>query len=316
MSTDRAPRDVKFFNGAGTLAGSLGVPEGSGRAFPGVVLVGGSGSSDRDNDRYFPPIRQHFLNAGFAVLSYDKRGVGESSGDWREATMDDLAADASAALNFLRAQPEVQADAVGLFGHSEGGWVALRAGTARDDVPWVVTNSCPGTTPAAQERYALALGGGFKYLPSDTSPSAYASIDALRAVAGGGFTAAPPTPTTSGAPKWVAQGAFTSGTATKLALTVDDGAGVVKVCSVASTPTATTATLGSVLTAATTAATPSGCVSGVTPSSGTGAITSLNGKANSGSNTWKISVDGSAFTAADRGKVINAGDTIALRWGA
>ncbi|MFJ2648359.1 alpha/beta hydrolase family protein [Streptomyces sp. NPDC087420] len=156
MSADRVLRDVRFPGGAGTLAGSLGVPEESGGASPGVVLVGGSGSSDRHNDTYFPPIRRHLLSTGLAVLSYDKRGVGESSGDWRAATMDDLAADASAALDFLRAQPEVRAGAVGLFGHSEGGWVALRAGTARDDVPWVVTNSCPGTTPAVQERYALA----------------------------------------------------------------------------------------------------------------------------------------------------------------
>lgn len=158
-------------------------------------------------------------------------------------------------------------------------------------------------------------GGGFKYLPSDTSPSAYASIDGLRAVAGGGFTAAPPVPATSGAPQWVAQSAFTSGTATKLALTVDDGTGGLKVCSVAFTPTGTTATLGAVLGAATTAATPSGCVSGVTPASGTGTLTSLNGKANSGSNTWKVSVDGSSFAGATRGKVLHAGDTIALRWG-
>ncbi|MEU6019441.1 hypothetical protein ABZ826_37290 [Streptomyces sp. NPDC047515] len=159
-------------------------------------------------------------------------------------------------------------------------------------------------------------GGGFRYLPGDTAPSAYASIDGLRAVAGGGFTSAPPVPTTSGATQWVAQGAFTSGTATELALTVDDGAGNLNVCSVALTPTGPTTTLGSVLDAATGAATPSGCATGVTPATGTGTITAVNGKANSGSNTWKVSVDGSAFAAATRGKVINAGDTIALRWGA
>ncbi|MFE6855382.1 hypothetical protein ACFVDH_31885 [Streptomyces sp. NPDC057674] len=158
--------------------------------------------------------------------------------------------------------------------------------------------------------------GGFKYKPADTMPSAYSSIDALRAVAGGGFTTAPPVPVTPGAPQWVAQSAFTAGTATKLALTVDDGAGGLKVCSVAFTPTGTTTTLGDVLTAATTAATPAGCVTGVTPASGTGAVTTLNGKANSGSNTWKVSVDGSSFAGALREKTINVGDTIALRWGA
>ncbi|MFJ4686743.1 prenyltransferase/squalene oxidase repeat-containing protein [Streptomyces sp. NPDC088789] len=159
-------------------------------------------------------------------------------------------------------------------------------------------------------------GGGFKYLPSDTAPSAYASIDGLRAVAGGGFTSAPPVPTTPGAPRWVGQGSFTSGTATRLALTVDDGAGGLKVCSVALTPTGTTTTLGAVLDAALGAATPSGCVTALTPSSGTGAITSLNGKADSGTNTWKVSVDGSAFTSATRERTIGVGDTIAVRWGA
>ncbi|MEW1695352.1 MULTISPECIES: hypothetical protein [unclassified Streptomyces] len=158
--------------------------------------------------------------------------------------------------------------------------------------------------------------GGFKYKPADTAPSAYASIDALRAVAGGGFTTAPPVPVTPGATRWVAQSAFTPGTATKLALSVDDGSGNLKVCSVSFTPTATTTTLGEVLAAATTASTPSGCVTGVTPSSGTGAITTLNGKADSGANTWKVGVDGSAFAGALREKTVNVGDTIALRWGA
>lgn len=57
-------------------------------------------------------------------------------------------------------------------------------------------------------------------------------------------------------------------------------------------------------------------MTGVTPSSGTGTITTLNGKANSGSGTWKVSVDGAAFTGAVRQQVINVGDTIAVRWGA
>lgn len=62
-------------------------------------------------------------------------------------------------------------------------------------------------------------------------------------------------------------------------------------------------------------ATPAGCVSAVTPASGTGTVTALNGKANSGSGTWKAGVDGSAFAGAARGTVINACDTVALRWG-
>ncbi|MEU0688314.1 hypothetical protein [Streptomyces uncialis] len=175
----------------------------------------------------------------------------------------------------------------------------------------------PGRTPIdfliAQQ---FNPGGGFKYQPANTTPSAYASIDALRAVAGGGFTAAPPVPVTAGAPRWVAQSAFTPGTATELALSVDDGAGGLSVCSVAFTPTGTTTTLGEVLTAATTAATPAGCVTSVTPASGaTGTITAVNGKSNSGTSTWRVSADGSAPVAATRDRVVQVGDTIALRWG-
>lgn len=148
-------RDVTFSSGDAVLAGSLAVPS-QDAASAGVVMVGGSGPSDRNNDAYFPPIRRHLVDTGIAVLSYDKRGAGLSSGDWRDSTVDDLSADAMAALDFLRRQPQVRAGVTGLFGHSEGGWVVLRAAASRDDVPWVVTNSCPGTTLAVQERHALA----------------------------------------------------------------------------------------------------------------------------------------------------------------
>ncbi|MEV8444012.1 alpha/beta hydrolase [Actinosynnema sp. NPDC051121] len=148
-------RDITFAGAGVTLAGSLTVP-GTGTAAPGVVMVGGSGPSDRHNGTHFPAIRAHLVDAGLAVLSYDKRGVGGSSGDWRDSTMDDLAADAAAALDFLRDQPEVRAEVTGLFGHSEGGGVVLRATTLRDDVPWVVTNATPGMVYAAQDRYAVA----------------------------------------------------------------------------------------------------------------------------------------------------------------
>ena len=137
------------------MAGGVGGPVGE-RRLGGVVLVGGSGRSYRNTGACFPPIREHLVDAGIAVLSYDKRGVGSSSGDWLDSNLDDLAADATAALGFLCAQPGVQAGTAGLLGHSEGGWVALRAAAGRDDVPWVITSGCPGMTPAAQERHSLA----------------------------------------------------------------------------------------------------------------------------------------------------------------
>jgi len=151
---DEFMREFTFSNAEVGRAGSLFFPDRR-APVPGGVMVGGSGPSDRNNDAFSPPIRRGLVEAGFAVLSYDKRGVGASSGDWLAGTIDDFAVDAVAALDFLRGQPGVQAETTGLFGHSEGGWVVLRA-AARQDVPWVVTNGCPGMTPAAQDRYALA----------------------------------------------------------------------------------------------------------------------------------------------------------------
>jgi len=168
--------NVTFAGAGAVLAGSLALPE-RGAPVPGVVMVGGSGPSDRDNDTHFPVIRRHLADAGIAVLSYDKRGVGGSSGDWLDATVDDLASDAAAALDFLRARPEVRSEAVGLFGHSEGAWVVLRTTTLREDVPWVVTNGGPGTTPAVQDRYALATAlrrtGGITDDEVDAALAAY-----------------------------------------------------------------------------------------------------------------------------------------------
>ncbi|MFF4873003.1 hypothetical protein [Streptomyces sp. NPDC000961] len=224
------------------------------------------------------------------------------------------------AKNFLRGKLVSSSGAFNsLYGvnTSSNGWAVSGLNACGINPQSADFTTVPGKTPID---FLLANqynpGGGFKYKPADTTPSAYSSIDALRGVVGGGFTAAPPTPVTPGAPKWVAQSSFTAGTATKLALTVDDGAGNLKVCSVSFTPTGTTTTLGDVLGAATTGATPAGCVTSVTPAFGTGTITAVNGKANSGSQTWKVSVDGSAFAGATRDKVINVGDTIALRWGA
>ncbi|MFJ8043575.1 hypothetical protein ACIRBX_24055 [Kitasatospora sp. NPDC096147] len=157
-------------------------------------------------------------------------------------------------------------------------------------------------------------GGGFKYLSTDTVPSAYASVDGLRAVAGGGFTATPPTPVTAGAPTWVSTAAFTAGTAARLALVVDAGTGTPKVCAVTLTPTGTTTTLGAVLDAAA-SATPAGCVTSATPSSGSGTVTELNGTTNGGGSTWQVSLDGATATAATRATVVKLGDTVSLRYG-
>jgi pimeloyl-ACP methyl ester carboxylesterase len=119
-----------------------------------VLMHPGSGPSDRNNDTYFPPIREHLVDRGVAVASFDKRGVGESTGRWEDAGIVEQAADARAALSAVIA---VVGDAVpaGLFGHSQGGWVVVEAARADARVRFVVANAGPGVSPAEQERYSM-----------------------------------------------------------------------------------------------------------------------------------------------------------------
>ena len=92
--------ELRATNGELVLAGTLHRPDGEARAT--VLMVPGSGPSDRDNDVYFPTIRAGLLERGIAAASFDKRGVGESSGDWRDTGPAEQAADVAAQLASLQ----------------------------------------------------------------------------------------------------------------------------------------------------------------------------------------------------------------------
>jgi uncharacterized protein len=134
----------------------------------------GSGPSDRDNDVYFPPIREHLLEAGLAACSFDKRGVGGSTGRWQDAGIIEQTDDLLACVAVLLSDPVVSRP-IGLFGHSQGGWVVVEAAGRSSEVAFVVANSGPGVTPAVQERYShrryLADGGvGDSEMPEAFEP--------------------------------------------------------------------------------------------------------------------------------------------------
>jgi hypothetical protein len=126
---------------------------------PGIVLMGGSGPSDRHNGGFFDVLRDHLAGAGLAVLAYDKRGAGRSAGDWPAATVDDLAADAAAAIAVMQEHRRVARQPVGVLGHSEGGWVALRVCARLGAARYLIMNSCPAVSFAESEVHALAGAG-------------------------------------------------------------------------------------------------------------------------------------------------------------
>lgn len=129
------------------LAGTLSIPNGAG-PFPAVVLICGSGPETRDEDimghKVFLVLADALNRRGIAVLRYDKRGVGGSTGNYATATLTDFAADAESALGFLRSRPEIAANRIGLVGHSEGGYVAPMVAIRDPSVRFVVLMAAPG----------------------------------------------------------------------------------------------------------------------------------------------------------------------------
>ncbi len=146
---------VRFAGGSGvTLAGELTMPQ-VGGPFKAVVLISGSGPQDRNEalagHKPFLVLSDHLTRAGFAVLRYDDRGFAESTGTYETADLYDFADDAAGAYRYLKSRPEIDKEAIGYIGHSEGGYIApvaarqtdpaymvFLAGAARPLLPYVV----------------------------------------------------------------------------------------------------------------------------------------------------------------------------------
>ncbi len=129
-----------------TLSGTLTIPEGDG-PFPALVLVSGSGQQNRDeelmNHRPFWVIADYLSRRGVAVLRYDDRGMGGSTGEVLNATSLDFSYDAEAAFDFLRNRKEINASQVGILGHSEGGIINFMVAERRPEVAFLVSLAGP-----------------------------------------------------------------------------------------------------------------------------------------------------------------------------
>lgn len=132
------------------LAGTLHVPSGQ-PPFPAVLMLQGSGEADRDSGDFFPQIRDAFLARGIAAYSFDKPGIGGSSGDWRGYALNGRAEQASAALEHMRAHEAIDAERVGIWGHSQGGWLVQMLAARLPDLPFAVANSGAAITVEQQD---------------------------------------------------------------------------------------------------------------------------------------------------------------------
>jgi pimeloyl-ACP methyl ester carboxylesterase len=142
---------IEFSNGDVRLAGTLLLPPGGG-LHAAAVLVHGSGPAERSNLLAMARA-ELLLRQRIAVLLYDKRGVAGSSGEWEQASIEDLAGDAAAGVAYLRSHPRVRRDAVGLFGQSQAGWVIPAAAAREPGADFLIILSGGGVGPAEQETF-------------------------------------------------------------------------------------------------------------------------------------------------------------------
>ncbi len=158
-------QDVLIKSGDVSLAATLYLPPGFSPPYPAVVQLHGSAPTTRRMQwHYYTSI---CLRLGLAVLAYDKRGCGESTGafppfsvDGSEKVFDQLAGDAAAAHAWLLKQGQIDAARVGLIGGSQAGWVMPLVADQTEDVRFIISACGPPVSAGEEECHAQALQAG------------------------------------------------------------------------------------------------------------------------------------------------------------
>jgi pimeloyl-ACP methyl ester carboxylesterase len=130
-----------------TLSGTLSKPYGD-RHHPAIILISGSGPNDRDETIFghkpFLVLSDFLTRNGFAVIRYDKRGVGKSTGEYNKATIRDFANDAAAVVDFAKSRKDIDPANIHVIGHSEGGLIAAMLASQNPNIRSVVSMAGPG----------------------------------------------------------------------------------------------------------------------------------------------------------------------------
>jgi dienelactone hydrolase len=152
---NRNATTVLFSSGDETIEGILIQPDFDG-IFPAVVFQQGSGGFAFDGyetEAWGPHkfyIEDLLLEQGYAVLYCNKRGLGNSTGNWKSSSFYDRADDAYAAVQYLRTRSDIDTSRIGISGHSQGGWIAQIVAAQHDDIAFVISLAGPTVGVSAQ----------------------------------------------------------------------------------------------------------------------------------------------------------------------
>jgi dienelactone hydrolase len=175
--------EVRFKNTAEDidLAGMLFTPRGDG-PFPAVAIIHGSGASHRKN-RWYLTLTHYLQDNGVIVLLPDKRGSEKSAGDWRNASMEDLAADTLAAVQFLTGHPRADSSRIGVIGMSQGGWIAPIVAHRSPDTAFLV-NVVGSAVPPKEQLYYEENNNlrQMGFLPGISNLITYPSVFTIRKI--------------------------------------------------------------------------------------------------------------------------------------
>lgn len=129
-----------------TLVGTFTRPHTT-KKVPAVILIAGSGPINRDEEVFkhkpFLVLADRLTQSGIAVLRVDKRGIGSSTGSYKNATTADFASDVLAGIDYLKTREEIDSRQIGLIGHSEGGIIAPIVASQSNDVAFIILMGAP-----------------------------------------------------------------------------------------------------------------------------------------------------------------------------
>jgi hypothetical protein len=153
--------DIRFNNGNTQLAGTVYLPK-TGDHLPAVVVLHSASAGTREAGLY-RHLREGLPAMGLAVLIYDRRGSGRSSGDIHSADFEMLADDAIAGQQAMAKLPRIDPNKIGFWGLSQGGWLAVLAAGRSRNAAFAVSVSAPLVNAEEQMEFAtsnlLALRG-------------------------------------------------------------------------------------------------------------------------------------------------------------